>query len=314
MKKILLVLLVLLTTGCDNVKTSEKSFFAMDTYMTVKIYSEKNADLALKEVVELFEYYNKLFDRFSESDITSVYTINTSNASLTVDQDLIDLLLFANRMNIESNGLLDINMGRVIDIWKQAAIAGEVPDILKLNEAYDSKKEYNISGSKIITNGAFIDVGSIAKGYAIKKASELLVEKGYDKYLINAGGQVHVGKRYRDDKYKIGIKNPDANENFLTINAENVGVSTSGGYERKFEVNGVVYNHIISPKTLFPANFMKSVSVVSSDPLLADALTTILFLMPIEEGLEFIKKYDAEAIFYSNDSKVIKTEGFSKYE
>lgn len=313
MKKLVIILLLFLVTGCSQVETTEKSFFVMDTYISIKIY-DKNKNDIVNEIEKMFNYYDKLFDRFNPSDINNVYTLNNKNEKIEVDPKLYELLLFSNKMNVESQGLLDINMGLVIDLWKKAAIDGVLPNPTSLNEAYSAKKEMELSGSFVTTNGGFIDVGAVAKGFALKEIVAFLEKEGVNKYIINAGGQVHVGTKYRTDKYKIGIKNPDGGDNLLIVNAEKIGISTSGGYERKFEVDGIMYNHIINPKTLYPANYMKSVSVISKDPLLADALTTILFLMPIEDGLEYIKNYDAEAIFYTNDSKVIKTEGFEKYE
>ena len=99
----------------------------------------------------------------------------------------------------------------------------------------------------------------------------------------------------------------------MIINGSNISVVTSGGYERFVEYNNTLYHHIISPETKKPANFMKSVTVIGGDSMLCDVLSTTLFLMSIEEGMNFIKDYDVDVIWYSNDDEIIKSEGF-RYE
>ena len=114
--------------------------------------------------------------------------------------------------------------------------------------------------------------------------------------------------------YKIGIQSPDKEGISYVINSSNLSVVTSGGYERNYIYNGEVYHHIISPKTLFPTNYMKSVTVVSHDSGLSDLLSTTLFLMDVDSGKEFLKEYDAEAMWILNDNSIVKSEGFSSYE
>ena len=91
---------------------------------------------------------------------------------------------------------------------------------------------------------------------------------------------------------------------------------TSGGYERFYEYNGHKYSHIIDPNTKYPVEYMKSVTVICDDSAFADALTTTLFLMSIEEGQEFVKDMDMDidVIWYSNDDEVYTTSGVENYE
>ena len=131
-------------------------------------------------------------------------------------------------------------------------------------------------------------------------------DKKINKYIINAGGNVVVGKK--NPYYKIGIEDADNTSNIIdVVNKNNVCVVTSGGYRRFYTYNGKKYHHIIDPNTNFPTEYMKSVTIISSDCTLADALSTTLFLMDIESGKEFIKKYDVDVIWYSNDNEVIRS-------
>ena len=100
---------------------------------------------------------------------------------------------------------------------------------------------------------------------------------------------------------------------FYVVKDENISVVTSGGYERFYLYEGVLYHHIIDPKTKYPANYMKSVTVIANDSTLCDLLSTTLFLMSVEDGIEFIKEYEVDVIWYTNNNEIIKSEGF-KYE
>lgn len=310
MKKILLILILLLT-GCGNkYVVNDTSFFVMDTYVNVKIYSDHKDDDVFEAIENLFKNYDCLFNRFKPcDDINNVYQINHMNSDfLEIEPDLSDIINYG----LTFNEYLDIGMGNLIDVWKDVILSKDgVPnyDDLLLIE----KNAIELIDDKIYKD-VNIDLGAIAKGFVVKKAGKLLEDYGYDKYIINAGGQVLVGRKYRNDVYNIGIKHPTQNGNLTIVKGENISVSTSGGYERFVEIEGVKYNHIINPKTLFPGDECISVSVVTKDPLLADALTTVLFLMPLEEGLAFLKEYNAEAIWLLNDGTIVRSEGFNNYE
>ena len=170
-------------------------------------------------------------------------------------------------------------------------------------------EKLKIENNKILNDKVTIDLGSIVKGYVTEKAGNYLESIGIDYYLINAGGNVKAGKSNKG-YYNIGIASPINNETFEIVQDENISVVTSGGYERFYEYNGVMYHHIIDPNTLYPANNMKSVTVIGEDSGLCDILSTTLFLMDIDEGKEFIKNYDVKVIWFTNDNEIIKSDNY----
>ena len=143
---------------------------------------------------------------------------------------------------------------------------------------------------------------------------EYLENEGINKYLINAGGNVKVGSSYKSDGYAVGIEEPfNTSKIYKVLHVENESVVTSGSYQRYYEYNGKNYNHIINPKTLFPDNYTKSVTVITKDSKKADILSTYLFLLPIDDGLEYVNNLDdVEAIWYSDE--IYYSNGFDKYE
>lgn len=315
MKKIAIIFLILIITGCNKEYiVSEDSFFVMDTYINVKVFDYDEQKEILEEVNELFNYYHRLADRYEKyDDVINVYDINNmKDEYLEIHEDLVFMIEYSLNFHDKTDGLFDVGMGNVIDVWKDHIQNKDyLPEYNYLNSL--ERNEILLEENKIY-KGVNLDLGAIAKGYAVAKAGELLEENGFNKYIINAGGQVLVGKSYRDDLYKVGVKHPLKNENLTILNVENLCVSTSGSYERFFEIDGQRFSHIISPKTLFPENNFLSVTVVSEDSTLADVLTTVLFLMPIEVGKAFIEDLDVEVIWYLEDGTEIRTEGFSNYE
>lgn len=302
------------------------NIFYMDTYIYVKIYSddEDKATSALNKVESLYKNYHELSDRYNHYDgLTNVYDIlHTSSKEeyLEIDSELYNMIAYGLEWYEKSNGLLDIRMGNVIDVWKvYRDTESGIPSIEELNVAKANMvKDVELKdGNKILNNHPNIDLGSIAKGYATEKVGEYLESIGITQYIINAGGNVKVGDHYSNSSYSIGIEDPNSSggDIYKIVYGNNISVITSGGYARYYEYNGKKYHHIIDPNTLFPPEYSKSVTIITDDSVLGDVLSTILFLLPIEEGKELIDDIpNAEAIWYTNDNEIVQTEGIKKYE
>ena len=306
-----------------QVKEYNRNLFYMDTYSYVRIFSnsEKKAVEALDYVETLYKEYHELSDRYQEySDIVNLYTIyhnHSDQKEFILDTRLHKMLQYGYDWYSKSDGLFHIQMGSVIDIWKQVKENHlPLPTLEELQSVDISMDRISLTQNGIMNTHPNIDLGGLAKGYATNEAARYLKEQGLTQFIINAGGNVFVGDHYGNETYKIGIESPNPDESLVTVvHANNLAIVTSGSYERFYEYNGKQYSHILDPKTLYPSEYVKSVTVLASDSALADVLSTTLFLMPVSEGLEFIKQYDqVEAIWYTIDNQVIRSEGFSQYE
>ena len=317
MKKYLIILIVclLFLTGCVN-KTQSKDLFYMDTVINVKLYniSTNKANDMFNEIEDLYRTYDTLTDRYDEDSL--LYKINNDNfKELKIDSKLYDLIKYGKDFYLKSNHLFNINLGSVIDLWRVARNHNELPNIKDLKKIDTDINQIELKPDNIIVNhNQNIDLGGIAKGYTTNLAANLLKDNGVNQFIINAGGNVAVGDAYNGLYYRVGVQSPNDSSLFITLKINNKAIVTSGGYERYYEIRGVKYSHIINPKTLYPSNYMKSVTIISDDSALADLLSTTLFLMPVEEGKEFIKDYQVEVIWYTNDNQIIKTDGVSQYE
>lgn len=319
---IILLFVLYFVFGKNKLSMYSKDLFYMDTYINVKIYcdNETKANEILNEVDNIYKVYHKLTDRYNSYDgINNLYYINNNDSKdkeIVIDSRLYDLINYAYHFGEDTDGLFDINLGGVIDVWKGYRDSGEgVPTLEELRESNKKDDIVLLDDNKIKNNNINLDLGAVSKGYTTKVVGEYLESVGIDYYLINAGGNVLAGDSYNKDYYKIGIQSPNKDGGVIgVVKGNNISIVTSGGYERNYMYDGKIYHHIISPDTLYPTEYMKSVTIVTPDSALGDMLSTTLFLMDIDSGKEFLKNYDAEAIWVDNNNNIIKSEGFSKYE
>lgn len=306
MKKVVLLLILLLLTGCNNNYYSTNLFY-MDTVINIKIYNAKQekVEKAFKEIESIYQKYDNLTDFYDQNSELSKLN---NNVNINISNELWQLIKFGDEWYDKSNGLLNINIGALTKVWHDfRENHTELPDVKNI-----VIERLNIVDDRITNDNVNIDLGAIAKGYVTQIVGEYLKNQGLEYYIINAGGNVLVGKSPKG-YYNIGIASPLSDETFEIIKGENISVVTSGGYERFYQYNGNLYHHIIDPNTKYPANYMKSVTVIGKDSGLCDALSTTLFLMDIESGKEFIRDYDVDVIWFTNDDEIIKSDGF-RYE
>lgn len=306
MKKVVLLLILLLLTGCNNNYYSTNLFY-MDTVINIKIYNAKQekVEKAFKEIESIYQKYDNLTDFYDQNSELSKLN---NNVNINISDELWQLIKFGDEWYDKSNGLLNINIGALTKVWHDfRENHTELPDVKNI-----VIERLNIVDDRITNDNVNIDLGAIAKGYVTQIVGEYLKNQGLEYYIINAGGNVLVGKSPKG-YYNIGIASPLSDETFEIIKGDNISVVTSGGYERFYQYNGNLYHHIIDPNTKYPANYMKSVTVIGKDSGLCDALSTTLFLMDIESGKEFIRDYDVDVIWFTNDDEIIKSDGF-RYE
>ncbi len=315
-----LIIFILIGFFLINIKKEyETNMYYMDTYIYVKLYSKKDASEVLQTIDNIYKQYHKLTDRYNHYEgITNVYDIYHNDLTineLEIDSKLYEMLKYAKDWELKYPKF-SIEIGKTIDVWKKYRDSGTgVPTTQELEETRNYSKLVLLDSNKILNNHPNLDLGAISKGYTTEIVGKYLESIGITDYLINAGGNVKVGNSYKKENYRIGIQSPIENQDLMTvINGNNISVITSGGYERNYEYNGTIYHHIIDPDTLYPSNNMKSVTVVTKDSALGDILSTTLFLTSIEEGKEIIKDYDCEAVWYTNDNIIIRSENFSDYE
>ncbi|MBP0962807.1 MAG: FAD:protein FMN transferase, partial [Oscillospiraceae bacterium] len=155
-----------------------------------------------------------------------------------------------------------------------------------------------------------LDVGAIAKGWAVQRVAENAPEG----ILISVGGNVCATgpKDSEGTPWVIGIQDPYSDGNLCAVYLSKGCVVTSGDYQRTYEVDGKKYHHIIDPATLMPSTYWQSVTIVCEDSGLADALSTALFVLPLEEGRALAEKYNVQAYWFAGPGEEYMTPGFEE--
>lgn len=272
-------------TACSADKKEQTSFFAMDTYITVTAYG-KNAKDGSEKVRERIGGLEKLW---SVTDPRSeIYTANTEGTAVLSDETA-ELVRFALEMCRTTDGALDISLYPVLTAWGFTTDKHRVPSDEELNELLKSTgyERISLDGNTLtVPEGMKLDLGSVGKGYAGDLAAKTIRESGVTSAIIDLGGNIQtVGSKPDGSAWKVGIKSPFDSGSFAVISVTDKAVVTSGGYERYFEENGEIYWHILDPKNGRPAHSgLSSVTVISSEGRLCDALSTALFVMGIERA------------------------------
>ena len=163
--------------------------------------------------------------------------------------------------------------------------------------------------------GLKVDVGAIGKGYATEMVARKLEEMGVDNYTLSIGGNIRtIGGKADGSKWVAGITNPDrtSEEPFLLkVQFESLALVTSGSYQRYFYYDNVKYHHIIDPETLYPKDTFTSVSILTPDSGLADAVSTACFNLTLEEGMALIESLEnTEAMWVEPDGTEHYSSGF----
>lgn len=278
-----------------------------DTISDITIYSMTNKPLS-----DCKKYMNNMNTELSPDDSSgTIYKLN-NGLPAELSDDVQELLQFGKDFSSENPDFFSIYLYPLEKVWNVKNNTGYIPDV---QPALAKAQEQNQ-----------ISLGAIAKGYITDRLVEILEKDGVKSALINLGGNTYaLGTKPDGSNWKIGIQDPKDENNIIgTIKAENLAVITSGDYQRYFELNGKRYHHIFDPKTGFPSDSgLHSVTIISDNAALADALSTAIFVAGKEKGQELLKKYDARGIFITDDTvyfsksleKIFKQQDFSyKYE
>ena len=314
-------------------KFSTDFFDTFDTHVVFTAYTadreafETYAGIVHEEMLRL----HRLFDIYHDyGGVANLKTVN-DNAGISaveVAPEILDLLEVSKRACYETEGAVDISLGRVFALWsacREAALSGEgeprLPDPDELRAAADVSVEDIVIDRENSTvflrrEGMRVDVGATAKGYATQKTIERLREAGLGSALLNAGGNVCAVGKPGDGReaWSVGVRSPDAGGEDALLDVVSVAdraVVSSGDDQRYFVVDGRKYHHIIDPGTLFPAENVRAVTVIHADAAVADILSTAAFILPLEKAGELVAGNGADAFWLLRDGTKIATRGYT---
>lgn len=323
--KALLLLGLVFLGGCGQASAPSVSsagtdsqsidLFAMDTAMTLTAYGD-HAEDALAGAKSEIERLDALFSISSESG--DIYALNRDHA-VTLHEDTQALLKRALEVSDSTDGIFDCTIEPVMDAWGFTTQNYRVPSADELQQllTHVDYKQVQQNGSDVSTPADVqVDLGGIAKGYTSDRIMQVFADNGVTSGIVSLGGNVQaLGCKPDGSKWRVAVQDPnDEGENFAVVEIADEAVITSGGYQRYFEEDGATYHHIIDPRTGYPADSgVISSTIISHDGTLADGLSTSLFIMGVDDALDYWRahKEEFDAILMDKDGTVYVTEGIA---
>ncbi|MDA3831860.1 MAG: FAD:protein FMN transferase [Spirochaetales bacterium] len=318
------LLLVVLLASCakNQAEPQSQSFFMLGTVCKITIYDKPTAEAFSASFARLKEIEDRMSLRNQKSEVSEVNRY-AGKRPVMVSEDTFAVIRKALEIAALSNGDFDPTVGPLVQAWD---IGGDNPrkpsqeeiDSLLPLIGYD-RVILDVQASSVFLKdeGMVLDLGGIAKGYAADEVAGILHEHGVEHAIVNLGGNVlTLGNKTDGKPWKIGVQDPNAlrGEYVIILSLTDQTLVTSGPYERFLELDGEVYHHILDTKTGYPVKSdYTSVSIITKNSLLADALSTSLYALGYKDGMALINTLeDVEAIFMTKDKKILLSEGLKQ--
>lgn len=314
---LIVLTLLLCAAGCQKTPQAEATdtvVAAMDTQMNLRLYGDTDNAGARALSAEIL----RLNGIFSVTDETSeLYALNRFKVSS--DADLYALMQQAEEIGSRTDGALDVTLLPLSRLWGFIGAAYYVPTDEEITETMQSvgKNNYTLDGARIVLESdAELDFGALAKGYAADRCRAIMEDMNMTGLLSLGGNIQSVGTKPDGSAWIIGVQDPQQpDKSLLTLSVTGTkSIVTSGDYQRFFDYDGVHYCHIIDPQTGSPVqNTLRSVTIVADSGMLADGLSTALFVMGMEKAADFWRQSnDFEAVFIDHNGAVYVTQGLTE--
>jgi len=287
--------------------------------LTAWTRDEPGAVAAFEAVFAEFDRLDRLMSVWKEgSDVTRLNAA-AGQAPVAVSAEVFEVLTVARQVSEWTGGKFDVTFGALSGLWKfdqdqddtippRAEVAARLTDV-----------DYTALELDAVRHTAFLrrrgmraHLGGIGKGYAVDRGAAILRARGFNDFMIQSGGDLLVRGRRGDRPWRLGIRDPrgPADRSFATLDLSNGTFSTSGDYERFFMKNGVRHHHILDPDLGEPARLCRSVTIVADQAVLADALSTGVFILGPEKGMALIERLpDVEGVIVAADNRVLVSSG-----
>ena len=320
---LIFVIIILLGTGLyvynskKNNNGYSKDYFSLGTINKIEIFNlnENKSNELLDECGKILnDIDNKMSKHIKTSEVNKINK-NASSSFVKVSKDTFYVISSAINYSELSDGVFDITIGPIVDLWGIGSDKAKVPSNVEIESKIplvnykDIILDKDTLSVKLNNKDMSIDLGGIAKGFAADKIIAYLKEEGVDKAVVNLGGNIYtLGFKDNNTPFNIGIQDPTKPRGNAigTILTSNTSIVTSGIYERYIEKNNKIYHHMLSPFTGYPfENNLSSVTIISNKSINCDALSTTAFGLGIDKGLKLVNSLDnVDAIFITKDKKI----------
>lgn len=327
----MLALLLVGPMGCSStadqktaatIEPATERYFIFDTIVSVRVYDDRMTSQHFEEIGAQLERIDQRMNRqLSGSEIDQVNQA-AGKKEVSVSDETFKVIQTAIDYAAASGGHFEPTIGPLVDLWGIGSENPTVPAEDKLSAAMQrmSYKDVVLNPEnhsiRLKKEGMSLDLGAIAKGYAADVIADYLQQQDFHSAIIDLGGNIlAMGAKPDGSPWNIGIQDPGEKrgKHLGTLKVVNKTIVTSGVYERFFEADGKLYHHILNPFTGYPVdNDLLSVTIVTETSMDADAMSTSVFSLGLDEGRRFVEsRGDAEAIFVTTDHQIYLTSGLT---
>lgn len=307
----------------NNTKNREESivkeFYVLGTIIGFKIYGYNTANISDKAVEKLYEIDDKMSVFKNDSEISKINE-NSGIKPTSVSSDTFTVIKKAQYYSELSKGAFDPTIRPIMNFWNIGTINQGVPDAKKILGELSKVDYHSITLDEVHQTvmlsdiGQLLDLGGIAKGFAADMLRDIFKNNGIESAIIDLGGNIYaLGGKTDGAPWSIGIQNPFGvcGSYIGELSLKDKSVVTSGNYERYFYKNDKRYHHIIDPRTGYPCdNGIVSTTIISDNSMDGDALSTCIFTMGIEKGIDFIENLpNIDAIWITENKEIYITKG-----
>ena len=308
-----LLIVSMLLVSCSEEMVSD-SRIAMGTLVAVSI-PRSEAD-SMDGIFSLVYSIDHAISRYDPGSYISAINRSAGIAPVTVPEDVFSLISDAVDMAYATDGVFNPAIGPLSELWgfgtEKARLPSseEIEAVLPLLDYTLIQLDGKALSVYLPVQGMSLDLGAVGKGYASDAIHSFLEENGIDHAVINLGGNVLVHGSHPDGRpWKVSVRDPDPEKPYIAaLEADDGTVITSGGYQRYFEEDGIVYHHILDSSTGYPVETdVLSATVVNPSGTLGDMLSTVLFAERMEKGIQTAEGYGVDYILLLEDGSVISS-------
>lgn len=282
--------------------------------LSVVTTDEKWANERINAGIQEIQRIEKLLTTFSDDSETNQVNNNAGIKPVVVSRETFELISRSIKISKVTQGAFDITYGSVDkSLWNFDKDMKALPDPATAKKMVRLINYRNIELNDqdctvfLREQGMRIGFGGIGKGYAAERAKQIMIQSCVESGVVNASGDLNAwGLQPDGKKWTIGIANPDSSHQvFSYLNISGLAVATSGNYEKYVMINGKKYSHTINPRTGLPVTGIKSVTIISTNAEIADAMATPVTIMGVHAGLDMINQMkDIEAIIIDDDDNL----------
>ncbi|MBQ3648509.1 MAG: FAD:protein FMN transferase [Spirochaetia bacterium] len=317
---VLILFAAVLVCGCTGKpKPVRQTELALGTVCSVSLFDSKEKALLPASFSLISELENKISKNIPTSEISALNR-SAGVSPVAVSKAVFELLTMAQKFSILSEGMFDVTIDPVVELWGIGTDHAAVPDAEHLKHAV-ALVDYRALVLDAENSTAFlpqkelaVDLGGIAKGYIADQVCDFLISSDSKGGIIDLGGNILAfGKKPDGSSFRIGLQDPFGGRGSAigVVTMENGSMVTSGIYERFFEQDGKRYHHIFDVRTGYPVdNSLVGVSILSGESAVGDALSTAVFALGLEKGMALVERTSGvEAVFITKDKEVYISSG-----